>query len=453
MPYYPTQEILRDQRFGLGARLGSPTSMPLEEQLKAASYLHSSIQSLPSTDGLLLKVGEFRQARAKLKGDKEGLAKLRDEQKAFARNAYRQQSHARMLQSIHTPLGFQERLIQFWSNHFAISVDTRRVFALSTTIENDVCRQYWDQSFSQMLLATCQHPAMLMYLDNVSSIGPDTVVGKRRSKGLNENLAREILELHSLGVTGGYDQQDVQELAKGITGWSVRMKPNQVGYFYHDKSHQPGSITVLGKRYNQAGEQQGRAILEELARHPSTARHLAGKLCQHFIGDTAKVLVDEMAQAYLKSDTQLLPMYQILISSSEAQNADACRFRTPNEWLVALLRSVDVEINESQSFKLLTRLGQPPFLSRSPAGWSDDDSDYNSPSALVQRIQIAGQLAAMVIKQAKQKEQPTKQLADAIVKHLYGEHLDEHTQLVLSQTDKASMQLSLVWLSPQFQYR
>ncbi len=452
MEYYPTTDIVVEQRFGFGPLLNQQDTTALDKQFTLNSFKHPSISALPHSGELLHTYWKLKQAQEAAETEHD-IAEAREAAKAYARDAFRQQHEARVAQTLTTELGFQERLVQFWSNHFTVSIDNWAVFPVAATIENEICRDGWNGRFADMLLAVCQHPTMLIYLENISSMGPNSHLGRATKQGLNENLAREILELHTLGVDGGYEQTDVEALSKAITGWTVSYKPAPARFNFHERSHEPGPIRLLGKHYGQVGEEQGKAVLRDLAKHPSTAYHLATKLCLHFLGQAPQSLVDEMAQAYLKAGTHLLPMYRVLVNSSYTYEAEPCRYRTPKEWLMAMLRSVNLEITEEQTQKFLERLGQPPFLARSPAGWSEKDDDYNSPSALVQRIQIAGEVAAMAIKQAKEQGIPFEQLVNDVISTLYNTHLDQHTQVVIEQTTKESMHLSLIWLSPQFQYR
>ncbi|EDK30580.1 hypothetical protein VSWAT3_24894 [Vibrionales bacterium SWAT-3] len=453
MNYYPTLKIVGEQRFGFGPRLGQTAYYSPLEQLDKKPFIHQSIQALPTTESILITVGENREQRKKAKGDEQKMQAMKKEAQSFLRTHYRQQAQARHLQSVETPYGFQERIVQFWSNHFAISVDNRKLMPLAASIENDVVRKHWNGNFGDMLMASSKHPAMLLYLDNQLSIGPNSKVGKRRDKGLNENLAREILELHTLGVDGAYNQQDVIALAKAISGWGIKFQSPNAGFRFANNLHEPGSLTLLGKSYSQSGVSQGESCLQTLATHKDTAKHLVGKLCQHFIGDTPKELSNQMVAAYLKGNGDLLPVYRLLLSSEQASEPNPNRFRPPKEWLFAVLRSAEIPLDDKQVLNTLNTLGQPPFKPGSPAGWSDQDRDHNSPSALTQRMQVANRLASITIKSGKACGIKPKAVVDNVIAVLYGDAIDEHTQIVLNKADSAAMQLSLLWLSPQFQYR
>ena len=189
-----------------------------------------------------------------------------------------------------TDAAFLERLVMFWSNHFCVNANKGAVLGMAGAFEREAIRPHVLGRFADMLLAVEQHPAMLIYLDNQASTGPNSQVGRNRGRGLNENLAREILELHTLGVDGGYTQADVTNLARVITGWTVG-QPNQPNaehgrFHFAPARHEPGRHPVLGKRYGDAGVRAGEACLADLARHPSTARHIARKLAAHFVAET-----------------------------------------------------------------------------------------------------------------------------------------------------------------------
>ncbi|MCL9774160.1 DUF1800 domain-containing protein [Vibrio methylphosphonaticus] len=441
------------QRFGLGIRVGDANApLSLAKQLPMDSYTHELIAELPSTPEMLAHMGELNRRRkdAKTPEEKQTLSKANN---AFFQESYRTLVHARNLQSLYSPYGFQERLIQFWSNHFAISADTRRVRPIASGVENEVIRTAWKSDFSSMLISVCQHPSMLIFLDNHQSIGPNSKAGKKRNKGLNENLAREILELHTLGVSGGYTQTDVIELAQGITGWSVTMGPKEAGYRFNPALHEPGAIRVLDTVYSQEGEAQGMACLTDLALRPETAQHICGKLVQHFYGENHEDLIETLVKVWLENKGQLMPVYEELIASPLADEPKHLRFRTPQEWYFAVLRSADFEPNQKQMHNMLRQLGQEPFMAGSPAGWSDQDADYNSASGLTQRWQVANQVAQLTVRQLKRNKQRPQDTINNILQRLYGEHVDEHTLVAIEKAQDVVSKLVVLWMSPQFQYR
>src|ERR1700730_14805623 len=216
--------------------------------------------------------------------------------------------------AITAEIGFVERLVWFWSNHFCVN-------AISTVMagayEREAIRPHILGKFADLVLAAEGHPAMLVYLDNASSMGPNSVSGINRDRGLNENLGREILELHTLGVRSGYTQDDVVSFAKVITGWTTYLPdlPERGGEFlFYPRMHEPGPQTVLGKAYRDTGVEQGRAVLADLARHPATALHVATKLARHFIADDPPfALVEVLRNKFIETDGDLWHVSKALL--------------------------------------------------------------------------------------------------------------------------------------------
>jgi uncharacterized protein (DUF1800 family) len=326
---------------------------------------------------------------------------------------YGGQARARIASALTTPAAFPERLVHFWANHFAVSADKLQTIGLAGTLEFEAIRPHVGGRFVDMLLAVERHPAMLLYLDQAQSIGPDSVLGgaarrrtAKRQPGLNENLGREILELHTLGADGGYGQADVQELARALSGWSIGgfvrrpigIEAPDGAFVFQPGWHEPGARSLLGKRYPQTGEAQARAMLGDLAVHPATARHLAVKLARHFAADVPPpALVDRLAAAHLASGGDLMAVYRVLVSAPEAWTATAAKFKTPWDWTVSALRAVGT--TTAPDLKIvgaLNELGQPIWRPGSPAGWDDVAASWAAPDALLRRVELAGRLAAVV---------------------------------------------------------
>ncbi|HTA65599.1 MAG TPA: DUF1800 domain-containing protein, partial [Xanthomonadaceae bacterium] len=279
--------------------------------------------------------------------------------------------------------------------------------------------------------------------------------------GLNENLAREILELHTLGVDGGYTQADVTEFARAITGWSVHaprddrggglfavgQSNSATGFVYRDNAHEPGARTILGKRYAEGGMEQGRGVLADLAIHPATARHLSLKLARHFVADQPPPkLLQRMAVAYLDNGGDLRELYLAMLHSDEAWAPEARKFRAPDDFLIAALRALGVEQvpDVRKVAGLLARLGRPDFQPRSPAGFADTADAWIGPDALLKRIQAAEELAA----HAPRSLMPAQVARDAL-----GPHLDAGTAQAIARADSQQQALGLLLASPQFQWR
>jgi uncharacterized protein (DUF1800 family) len=234
-------------------------------------------------------------------------------------------------------IGFVERLVWFWSNHFCVSADV--VNNMAGGYEREAIRTHVLGRFGDMLLAAESHPAMLIYLDNFRSVGPMSVAGLLNKTGLNENLAREILELHTLGVRSVYTQDDVYRFAKTITGWTLRpmaTDPDHGNEFlFNARLHEPGPQTVLGKVYPEGGVEQGRAVLADLARHPATAAHVAFKLARHFSSDEpAPSLVERLSKRFLDTDGDLKEIAKALVEAPETWDEQRLKLKRPSEWLI-----------------------------------------------------------------------------------------------------------------------
>lgn len=323
-----------------------------------------------------------------------------------AREDYQSAVAARAGAALQAPAPFVERLVHFWANHFAVSVDKLLIVGLAGGFEADAIRPHVLGRFEDMLLAVVRHPAMLLYLDQAQSIGPGSLAGMRaeerqqRRRGLNENLAREILELHTLGVRSGYSQADVTEFARALTGWTLPANDAagegaQTFRFVH-ALHEPGPRTVLGKVYAEDGEQQARGILHDMATAPATARHIARKLARHFVADEPPVpLVERLAAAFLRSGGNLPDVYRALVEAPEAWAAQPAKFKSPWEWGISGMRALGRnELPPGQVINLMNQLGQPVWRPGSPAGYDDVAATWAAPDALLRRVEVAQRIAA-----------------------------------------------------------
>ncbi len=359
-----------------------------------------------------------------------------------------------------TSTPFVERLVHFWSNHFAISIDKNSARLLAAPMEREAIRPHVLGNFADLLTAVESHPGMLLYLDNAASVGDASTLAQRaerrdakRKLGLNENLAREILELHTLGVDGGYAQQDVVELAKAITGWGTPVRRDtQSGatsaFVFRPGAHEPGARSVLGKRYAEGGETQGRDILRDLAVHPATARHLSLKLARHFVSDTPPAtLVERMAAAFLRSGGSLPALYRALIDDDAAWSADARKFKTPEDFVVSAMRAGAMQMDRRPLvlMRLLQQLGQPTFTPRSPAGFPDTAADWASGDALRKRLQAAGVLAEQLATARKPVELAADVLGAAAVQGPFAE--------LLRRAGSPQEGFAMLFASPAFQWR
>jgi uncharacterized protein (DUF1800 family) len=469
-------------RFGLGARpedLNEAASDPrawLRSQIQGAVTLSSGTALSPSPriyEAFIAARDE--QLKMRRQAAAQGLAEETPRaQPAFnaVREAwlphYRAQVLARAQSAATTQRPFAERLVHFWCNHFAVSADKFAVNGLAGALENEAIRPHVNGRFAELLTAVERHPAMIAYLDNQNSTGADSEAAQfarrpagwrrpaegrqPRQLGINENLAREILELHTLGVNGGYTQTDVTTFAKIITGWSIgggkgRFAGGAPGEFYFRQGlHEPGPKTFLGKSYRESGEHQGEAVLWDLAHHPSTAHFVATKLARHFISDDPPAAaVERIAKVFLKSGGDLPQVYAALIDSPEAWDPEARKFKTPEDFVFSTLRSLNVSPQQPEevlhSFDLL---GQRPYTPGSPAGWPDTANSWDGADALMRRVLWASRMAAKFERGAD---------PSAVVATSLGSYARPETLTAVNRAASSSQALALVLMSPEFQRR
>ena len=361
---------------------------------------------------------------------------------------FQAEAQARFRAALRSEIGFRERLVLFWSNHFSVSATNPRVRVTAGSYEREAIRPHLTGRFVDMLLAVARHPAMLIYLDNAQSLGPNSIAGLRQKRGLNENLAREILELHTLGVDGGYKQEDVTRFAEVLTGWSVVGANGQGGepgtFLFRAAAHEPGPRKVLGKTYPQIDAGQARAVLEDLARHPSTARHIARKLCRHFIADDPpQAAIDRVAAAFKKSDGNLTAVYEALLSAPEAWKPRLMKLRPPYEFVLASLRALDVIPEPGQAARALQLLGHVPFQAPSPKGWPEEASAWAAPDAFKTRLDFAEQAAKRAL-----KSRPLE-LAQSVL----GPLLTDETMTAIKRAETEAQATTLLLMAPEFQRR
>lgn len=369
---------------------------------------------------------------------------------------YLAEVEARFNGTIREPVvGFPERLAMFWANHFAVAVNKGgEVRVTAGAFEREAIRPHLFGRFEDMLLAVESHPAMLAFLDNQQSIGPGSRAGARSRRGLNENLAREILELHTLGVNGGYSQRDVTSLSAIITGWTIargqqiaRGQPlGPPGTFaFNPNTHEPGPQTVLGVSYPDRGVEQGRAALRALASHPATAKHVALKLARHFVADVPPPeLVAHLAETFARTRGDLSAVYLALIDSPEAWTPERRKIRSPQEYVAAMLRASGERPRPQAIVGLLRALGQPLWNPSGPNGYADSVDAWASSEGLATRIDAANLVAAS----ARGHGDPR-----SLVREALGPLLSPQTDQAMARAEDRKQALSLAFLSPEFQRR
>ncbi|MEZ5669167.1 MAG: DUF1800 domain-containing protein [Alphaproteobacteria bacterium] len=388
--------FLATTRYGLGPAPGDLDRVApdpagwLAGQLSAPPALPAALQGLD---------GSAARIRAVLEALDESAGRVQEFLREQGRDWHLADLTARTVAAVETATPFVERLVHFWSNHFTVSSTKPAIVVAAVAYENEAIRPHVLGRFADMLKAVVGHPAMLVYLDNAQSIGPDSRVGSRRGLGLNENLAREVLELHTLGVDGGYSQDDVRALAEMLTGWSIgRAGDGDVGSFrYRPIIHQPGDKTLLGVRYPEAGQDEAIAALDALARHPATARHLAAKLARHFVADDPPpAVVARLADVYLASDGSLAALAAELVALFASLADPLAKVKTPQDFVVATLRAFSAASRAEGGVVSLRLMGQFPFAAPSPAGWPDRAADWLGPDALRKRIDWAVEVGRRV---------------------------------------------------------
>ncbi|WP_316230980.1 DUF1800 domain-containing protein [Bradyrhizobium sp. SZCCHNR1051] len=364
---------------------------------------------------------------------------------------FRAEALARLQRAVLADCGFTERLVAFWSNHFCISAGKGELARMwAGAFEREAIRPHVLGRFADMLKAVEQHPAMLFFLDNQESLGPDSRAGQNRKRGLNENLAREIMELHTLGVGGGYTQEDVTSLARIITGWSFAGRNSRNAapgsFVFNANAHQPGPQTLLGKVYQDDGLAQGEAALADIARHPSTANFIATRLARHFVADDPPpALVARLEAVFKKSDGDLKALTLALVDSDEAWSAPLTKIRSPYEFLVAGGRLL-ARVPEDPGFYLssLNTLGQPLWAPAGPNGFADTNAMWAAPEGMKLRLDISAQLAARLGNNLDPRD-----LLDLVA----GDATWTETRRTIERAESRQQALALLLMSPEFQRR
>ena len=446
------EAALAATRFTMGAAPGDITKAKLDprEWLKTQLSLPSFDNGLPGSTDAIKLYARFREIKSSLNqqglmAENENKMKLKEARPNNYINLY---VHDAVKRSIAADNSLAWRLQDFFSNHFSVTANSGLMKFLAPTLEREAIAQNLLGQYENMLIAVISHPAMIIYLNNERSFGPNSKIGKKNKKrGLNENLAREILELHTLGVSGGYTQEDVIELAKAITGWSVTRrneKNDHPGFIFRVGGHEYGTRTVLGKKYKSDGFDQGESILRDLAVHPSTARFISTKLARHFIRDTPpEKLVDKMTKRWLATGGNIREVIITLIGSREAWQAEQKKFKTPRELLISAGRAAGMwRLPPRGTFVSLMELGQKPFSAGSPAGYGDIASDWDGADALNARIEWAAQFS-------KRTRSNAIEMADQSL----GALMSKETRSAIQRAESQHQARTLLVMSPEFQRR
>ncbi|WP_439520355.1 DUF1800 domain-containing protein [Hydrogenophaga sp.] len=346
---------------------------------------------------------------------------------------------------VSTTTPVHERWVLFWANHFTVAATKGTTLGLVWPFENEAIRPHATGRFATLLRAATLHPGMLLYLDNAQSVGPASRQGRRRERGLNENLARELLELHTVGVQGGYTQADVTELARLLTGWTVNRREGGNAVF-QPNLHEPGTKRVMGREYPEGPEALD-ALWTDLARHPATARHLATRLVRHFVADDPPdALVQAVARSFQRSDGDLLQTAAALFDHELAWQVHAPgKARRPEELLVAAHRVLGQSPEAPARWVArLTAMGQPPGLAPSPQGWPERQEDWLGPDALHKRVDWALDVG---------RAQGSGVDARVLARQAWGVAMSERTLNQIDRADSGAQALALLMASPEMQRR
>jgi uncharacterized protein (DUF1800 family) len=455
-------------RFGMGPRAGSIAAIASDPRGALLAELErvdgrvadAGLMNSAQASRAVFEFRQERQARAKVAADRKRLAenpRMDDAPPDVApepaqaemtpplpQQILLAEAKARFDAAFDSELGFVERLVWFWSNHFCISAD--KIPSMAGAYEREAIRPHVLGRFADMLLAVEGHPAMLFYLDNSASIGPKSVAGINRSRGLNENLAREILELHTLGVNGGYNQADITRFAYVLTGWTLTGtgNPDHGGEFtFVRRMHEPGPQQILDKAYPDSGVEQGRAVLGDLARHPATATHIATKLARHFVADTPPpALIETLAKAFRDTDGDLKAVTAALIKTPESWSETRSKLKRPSEWMMSVRRASRLRGAPARVIRSQRALGEPLWRPSAPQGFSDYEAAWVD--GLAQRLDIANLYAQRV----EDRVDPQGVLETAL-----GPLASAETRHAVNQAESRQQALALLLMAPEFQRR
>jgi len=488
-----TLAVLAAHRFGFGPRPGELrviASDPrgwVKAQIGRQSEPPAPIAALPPAEDDLLAFGRWlvrrrmnngNGARIEERAERQGVTQ-EELQRLSVEEDFVENFRARVTRAVaarveaglttQTPV--HERLVHFWSNHFTVSTAKPGAVALPPSFEKEAIRPHVGGRFADMLLSSTKHPGMIVYLDNWLSIGPNSAIaqnprrGRRlpgggRPTGLNENLAREVLELHTLGVNGGYTQADVQALAAIITGWTyerprlrdlvnddVATRTGAQLFEFDADSHEPGPKTLLSRAYAQQGIAQGEAALGDLARHPSTARFIATKLCRHYIADDPPAAaVARVERAFRDSEGDLRDTMEALVDSPEAWETPFAKFKRPEEYALSVLRAANISTLPPQAaIAALTAMGQRPYSAPGPDGWADSADAWLTADLVMKRIEFAQAYAERI---ARADVDPVE-----IGQACLGPLMSDETTTAIRRAESPVQGFALLFGAPEMQRR
>ena len=479
------QAAIAATRFGMGAGPGEIRAAASDPRGWLKAQVTPAAAMMPEGDLLSARdVLEARQGAYGMNGapgqDANGVRSeaqqmIQKQVQRETRDGLLREIEARGRHAATTPNSFAERWHRFWANHFTVAARNAQVIGLVGPFEREAIRTNVFGRFSTLLAAATFHPGMLVYLDAARSIGPSTKAAGRRDAGLNENLAREILELHTIGVGSGYTQADIIEFAKALTGWTVagpqtarlaglgmqgqggrgQRARQQAAAALADRYgeavfvetlHEPGPRTVLRKTYDVSARDQAAAVLDDLAAHPATARHIATRLARHFVSDTPPAsAVAKLEASFTKTGGDLSQLARAVVDLDEAWSETPQKFKSPEELLVSAARAAGTTATFGGGQRAVyTSLAQQPFAAPSPAGWPDDTTSWAGSDAIKKRLEWAN----AVSRRMARGETPSKFLDRAL-----GKIAGEKTRQAVARAESAEQGFTIALMSPEFQRR
>jgi len=409
-------------------------------QIENPAKLTRNMREAPSLVDIMGFSRQIRKQRKKIKSAGKMIDKNVDNF-GFAGDRFHKDIYLRHEQAIKTSTSFCERWFRFWCNRFTVSA--RNIYLRMTTgsFEREAIRPHIFGKFEDLLQASTLHPAMLQYLDNSRSIGPNSRRGRRKNSNINENLAREVLELHTLGIDGGYNLADIQGLAKALTGWRHSGPPKTPDKIFEIDCHEPGSVKILGQSFVDEGQEQIVSVLKALARHESTARHIAIQIVKHFIpGDQHQNVIDDLAASFLKTGGDLKSLAIELVKHDALWRHEDYVFKTPDEYLVSMGRAFP-DWDAHYSHVLPKLLGQPVLLAPSPEGWEQTGETWvNAENILIRLGSIRRTIDSL----------PSWITTEMFLADCFGGHLSKQTAKAIKAEPSRESKILVALMSPEF---
>jgi uncharacterized protein (DUF1800 family) len=449
----PRGALIAELELPSATQLAAPTQPSSAKAFRMVNEANARRQAkaIVATKQEAAKKQQMADASVMTEGTAPGMSETAQKMAADAvpdpgRPIYLQEAKLRTEAALSAEIGFAERLVWFWSNHFCISAN--KIQSMSGAYEREAIRPHVLGRFVDMLLAAEGHPAMLFYLDQAASMGVNSVAGINRTRGLNENLAREILELHTLGVRSGYTQDDVIAFANVLTGWtylSPNDNPEHGGEFtFNPRLHEPGAQKVIGRTYEQEDAEQGRGVLRDLAAHAATATHIAAKLATYFIADAPPApLVDRMAKTFRDTGGDLKEVARTMIASEESWTAPATKLKRPGEWVVGMVRATSiVQVDAGRYTGGQALLGEPLWRPSSPKGYPDDEASWID--GMGRRLDVANNFAERVVATADPQD---------IIETVFASTVSDDVKQAVGRAESRQQALALLFMSAEFQRR